>query len=56
MLVRKIAGNALANPATNGCPICAKIKAKPMATAAAIPLIDRIKTGTLLSPFGDGRV
>ena len=56
MLVRKIAGNALANPATKGWPICAKINAVPIAIAAASPLIDRIKRGTLLSPLGDGLV
>ena len=56
MLVRNIAGKALASPATNGSPNLAKISAQPIAAAAAIPLAKRIGNGTLLDPFGDGRV
>ena len=56
MLVRNIAGKALASPATNGKPISAKTKQAAIAKPAAIPLIDRILIGTLFIPLGASRL
>ena len=52
MLVRKIAGNALANPATNGRPDSASHKQPAIAKPAAKPRSDNTSNGTLLAPLG----